>query len=51
MQYFLAVLGQWSPIPCTYAGGGKGEKQLNLIPCVSVILFCPKKTEVLQQKS
>lgn len=25
----VKALGQWSPIPCTYAGGGKGEKQLN----------------------
>lgn len=24
--FCLAVLGQWSPVPCTYAGGGKGEK-------------------------
>ena len=23
--FSLAVLGQWSPIPCTYAGGGRGR--------------------------
>ena len=26
LLFFLTALGQWSPIPCTYAGGGKGKK-------------------------